>query len=696
MIIAELESNVGAVDIGLSHPAKLYWAENQWILDSLSLRSDSGGAVIQGLYATNDKFEVSLHLSNWNMGIPNYFLSDPTLLLGGDLDAQIHISQAASQLYTGGTLNVRDFRIGSEWVGDIGGNVRYNPGDEYGRATLQIRQEGNLAFGANAKYFPELDSIQGTAVFNNLSLKPISVFLVDVLEPFNGNLRGRLNLQGPLDRWRMDGKLYGENIAFSVPVVGADVVIPRMSLTSNENKIWADTTLGYNPVDSTIAVLWGGLKHDRFDDMVLDVHMHTDSLLGVNLKRDVDQYFYGRAYASGGMDLVGPLDQLSLKLDVETKEGTDFKIPLDNPKAIEPPKFLRFTSLDGRELDNDTLRNNAPREYFVSDMIIRATDDARLELVLDELLGDVITAYGNGNIRMKILEDESIELYGLYTIQSGNYLFTLQNIINKPFEVVPGGTLLWSGDLYEAEVNLDAKYTLKTDLSGFVTNSSYGGEKVDVDLIIHLDGRLMAPDISFSINLPNSPKSYQEELNRHIVSDDQMNYQAFSLLMLGSFYGQSGTTQQRFDIVGSVSSTTSEVLVSQFGNWLAAGLGDYVDVELDYTSGANPLDQIGQQTGDELNLGISKDFLNGRLKLVSSLDLPVGQNSTSTLLLGDTEVSYKITSDGRIVLRAFNRSNRNDPLQQSSGPYTQGVGIQYRKEFEEMGIRRWIKRSAPQ
>jgi len=247
--------------------------------------------------------------------------------------------------------------------------------------------------------------------------------------------------------------------------------------------------------------------------------------------------------------------------------------------------------------------------------------------------------------------------------------------------LVPGGTILWSGDLYEAEINLEAKYSLSTDLEGLVTSSSYNNENVDVDLLIELSGALMSPEIAFRVELPESPASYTEELQRHFLTADAMNYQAFSLLMLGEFFKQDLGIQENVHLGSSVSKTTSELLVSEFGSWLAAGIGSYVDLELDYTSGTNPYNTIGT-AGDQLNLGVSKDFFEGRLRVNSSLDIPIAQGGTSTLMLGDTEVAYALTKDGRIVLRAFNRSNRNDPLLQSTGPYTQGVGIMFQKEFE--------------
>ena len=395
----------------------------------------------------------------------------------------------------------------------------------------------------------------------------------------------------------------------------------------------------------------------------------------------MDSYFYGVAIASGDLTLEGPSKQLHLDLALETKEGTNFKIPLDNPTAVETPSFIHFVGQDKVVIDSTVIPEKL--EFFTTDIAISATEDAQIELVLDEVLGDVIKTTGIGNLRLKILEDESLELFGLYTVSAGSYLFTLQNIFDKKFTLLPGGTILWSGDLYKADMNLEAKYSLSTSLQGLVTSSGYNGENVDVELVIILKGALMSPEISFRVELPDAPSSYTEELQRHFLNDDAMNYQAFSLLTLGEFFKQDLAIQENINLGYSVGKTTSEFLVSEFGSWLTAGIGSYVDLELDYTSGINPYNNI-TNTGNNLNLGVSKNFFDGRLKVNSSLDIPIAQDGNSTLLLGDTEIAYSVTKDGRIVLKAFNRSNRNDPLLQNSGPYTQGVGIQFRKEFERL------------
>jgi len=52
-------------------------------------------------------------------------------------------------------------------------------------------------------------------------------------------------------------------------------------------------------------------------------------------------------------------------------------------------------------------------------------------------------------------------------------------------------------------------------------------------------------------------------------------------------------------------------------------------------------------------------------------------------LVGDVEVEYKIKPSGRVRVKAFNRSN--DRLIYEYSPYTQGLGLFFREEFNTLG-----------
>jgi hypothetical protein len=81
-----------------------------------------------------------------------------------------------------------------------------------------------------------------------------------------------------------------------------------------------------------------------------------------------------------------------------------------------------------------------------------------------------------------------------------------------------------------------------------------------------------------------------------------------------------------------------------------------------------------------LEVALSKAFLNDRVSVQTTLDVPLGRqdaSSTTSGLVGDVQVNYKITEDGRWKARAFNRSNNNNPALDRLSPYTQGIGLEF-------------------
>ena len=60
-------------------------------------------------------------------------------------------------------------------------------------------------------------------------------------------------------------------------------------------------------------------------------------------------------------------------------------------------------------------------------------------------------------------------------------------------------------------------------------------------------------------------------------------------------------------------------------------------------------------------------------------------NQNTNNIVGDVNVEYKLTDDGKVRVKAFNKANDNNSTIITSGPYTQGVGIFYREEFDTIG-----------
>ena len=674
--------NIGLDTFKLVTSKNISWNSNFIEVAGLQFGGGAGALGLDGTFTFDEEVSSKATIvAELNARPLNYLIRTPEAVLGGSYATELQFLEDSSLSWTAKT-SITGLTFNGIEYGAFDGQIGY----DLSRSDIYV--QGQLLDGTKTylstrgHYNTSMDDLDISLNLASLNVASLNPFFHESIAGLAGSLEGGLQIYGPLNSWESRGEVYWRHGEIEIPLLGAQfAVVEESSISITHEGFQLDSIGLVSRIDQTKALAWGSILHRQLSEFGLDIHLSTDSLLAMNKPRNAEDMFYGRAVAAGTMDLVGPVEQLQLNVQATTKEGTVLKIPMDNPTAVELPSFIRFVDSELPSVVPPTF--TGVTDYFSADLGIEVTPEARIELVLDEVLGDIIRAQGSGSMRLKILEDESVELYGVYTVQEGDYLFTLQNIINKQFQLLPGGTISWSGDVYQAELDLKAVYRVQTDLTGLVTSANYNNEKVPVDLIIALSGPLLSPEINFALELPESPASYQQELNRHFLNEEALHYQAFSLLMLGDFFQQNLAIQESINFESSLGNTTSELLVSEFGSWLAAGIGQYVTVDFDYTTGANPLTNFGNQ-GDNLNLGVSKNFFDGKLKLQSSFDVPIGQEQASTLLLGDTEVTLDISKQGNVVLKAFNRSNRNDPLLQSTGPYTQGVGVQFKKDFNSL------------
>ena len=170
---------------------------------------------------------------------------------------------------------------------------------------------------------------------------------------------------------------------------------------------------------------------------------------------------------------------------------------------------------------------------------MEANTDAEMELLIDPKGGDVITGRGNGNLRVEFDTYSDIKLYGTYTINNGYYLFTLQNLIRKEFKVDQGSTIAWTGDPFNAQVNIRALYPLTASLRDLLDESelsSISRTSVPVNCILKLTDNLMKPTINFGIELPNSEERVKQIVRNIVNTDEMMNRQILYLLVFNRFY----------------------------------------------------------------------------------------------------------------------------------------------------------------
>ena len=273
-------------------------------------------------------------------------------------------------------------------------------------------------------------------------------------------------------------------------------------------------------------------------------------------------------------------------------------------------------------------------------------------------------------------KEGNFNIFGDYYINKGSFFFNLQNMINKHFTIKKGGHISWTGDPYDAAINLKAVYKVRASLNGLESltqlDQSYYNKKVNVNCILVLSGKISDPVISFNIELPNAEDETKQLIYSAIDTSNRviMNEQMISLLVLNSF----SFNRDNPSIAGSIGVSSFELLSNQLSNLLSK-ISDDFDIGVNYAPG----DEI---SNEELEVALSTQLFNDRVLIDGNFGVRGDKNTQKTSnIIGDVNVEVKVTKDGRLRVKAFNKSN-NVELLNDYTPYTQGVGIFYRKEFD--------------
>jgi len=332
-------------------------------------------------------------------------------------------------------------------------------------------------------------------------------------------------------------------------------------------------------------------------------------------------------------------------------------------------------------------KNEDKLEYDIN-MDLNITPRTNVTIYLPSEMGR-IESEGRGKINMKTNTSGDFTMVGDYTIHDGLFHFSLGNLVNKRFDLVEGGRISWTGDPYTANLNIKGLYRVKTSLSSLglmIDSTTTYRNKVNVDCYIILKNQLLNPDIRFEILFPDLNPDLKRMVYAELDTTNQamMNEQMISLLVLGTFSYSNASN------INLGTAAYYSVLTNQLSSMLSK-ISDDFDIGVNYKPG----DNVSQE---EFEVALSTQLFDERLMIDGNFGMTydrTGQNASN--IVGDVDIGYKITEDGQWILKAFNHSNVNSWYNYANydkvSPYTQGVGIAFRKEFTH--ISELFKRTKP-
>jgi hypothetical protein len=614
---------------------------------------------------------LSVDFKNWQLSNFDPLIGDESLVVHGTINGRLNLSNYVSPRIFA-DLDIAGLVFAGTGLGDMQINTHWNNQDNALLIDAKLFGEGSRdvskVLDIQGYYYPfnKTSNFDVNIRAMNMKLAPAGPFLSVFMSGLKGLASGDLHLGGTWKKLELTGQLHLQRTEFVI-----DYLKTKYSLSHDiffeKSRIYFHDLVLYDTLNNK-AICNGELTHNYFRDLALDLDIRPEKILAVNLDRYQNSIFYGKAFATGEVRITGPLDDIDLQVSATTNSGTKIFIPINYSVDLSQSDFIIFKNLA------DTLTK--PEEYKTVvkglnlNFDLNVTRDAEIQLFLPGNMG-FIRASGEGGLFMGIDPRGYFTIYGSYAIRSGQFQFSLQSLISKRFDITEGSRIKWSGDIYDAEVNITAKYKLKTTLSGLgitMIDEQATSQKVNVNCIIRMTGNLFNPDLGFSIEFPSLNEQTKQAVYAILDTNDAalMNQQAISLLVLNSF-STAGTT------VGSPITSTS-VLTNTLSSWLSQISNDF-DVGINYVPG----DAVSQE---EVGVALSTQLFDERLTIDGNLDVSNSKSTQkSSSIVGDVNIEYRLTTDGRFRVKAFNRANNVSILQESS-PYTQGVGVFYRKEFD--------------
>jgi hypothetical protein len=667
----------------------------------LELNNNLQSLLLSGTFSEHAGDSLVIATHNLVLRQFNPLLNSIKLKAEGVMNGNIMLSNADKNLAFNGDISLTQLKINDNTIGELKLRTNYNAGAKHillnGYTSLGFQDElgnptKNIAFNGTYYLDRQAESIDINFSAHPANLKLLNPLLEGIITINNGFVNGEGKVHGTPDHIEIDGKL---------KLFNSEVKVDYTNVTYNlsgDIEIMPDqirfSDLMMREKGSRAApqgTINGNIFHSNFSRMQIDYDVTYRNMLVLNTTEADNNTYYGKVYGSGRVNIYGFLNNLNMEVDNTTSRNSRFILPLDGPAEIGDNDFIQFVK-------RDTVKVKKEKDLsgFNLDMRLHATPDAQVQIILDKQHGDMLNVQGQGDLKLTVNTLGKFEMFGDYIITNGDYLFTLENVINKKFDIDAGSSISWSGNPLNAEIDVVTSYRQRASVAPLLndTTGQYKG-RFPVDCKLLITGKLFSPNINFAIDFPNIDATARARINNVLSDEAELNRQVFSFLLFRSFVTPQifKTTGGGVSAGGAAASTGSELLsnrVSEFLNTYVGNLTGISDLQLglNYRPG-------NQNNTQAVDLALSKQFLNNKITVDGNFGVNNSAQARSNGLIGDVNIDYKLSEDGRYRLKGFNRTNDNTQITTAGGQYTQGIGFFYREEFETFSqlFKRYLKKN---
>jgi hypothetical protein len=666
-------------------------------IEELKVQNNDQFVLIDGKVSRDPAETLSMTISDVDLSILNPITGKD---ITGTLNAIFQLNDYYQSPQLQNNVHIGSLTVDKFLIGDVTGKNLWDPVQKQFGINFFIDRNGNRIVNLSGSYKPSRTALplDVSAKLENANLKIVEPFFDDIFSNIGGTITGD---------YRISGKLEAPLIEGAGKVTGGQIMVNYLKslyqftgvIGLSPNSIYfrnielSDLLNNQGKLNATIT-------HQEFKSMRINLDASFRNFQVLNTTNRDNSLFYGQGYATGDLNITGPINNLKFTAHARTDKNTRIFIPIGESAEIEQAEFIRFVNFSDSTYQNslnDKLSNKLDITGITMDFNLDITPDALFEIIFDYQSGDIIRGRGNGEIQLQLDTRGEFNMFGPFEFEQGAYNFTLYDIINKDFDIQKGSRITWFGDPYAATLNISATYNQLASFGPILTNQELSNlpqlrRKYPVKVLLELEGPMLSPEINFDIVTSDLPQSivveghppvrleFEFQAFKNKLDEQELKRQVFSLVVLRKF-----SPPESFNTSGSIVNSVSELLSNQLSNWISQ-VDENLEIDLD-------LSTLDEEAYNTFQLRLSYTFMNGRLRVTrdgtfygSQDNSNLNSNQSLSSIAGDWTVDYLLTPDGKLKVKMYNRTNINPILNTlgSQNSVTTGVSISHTQSFNEI------------
>ncbi len=679
---------------------------NDILFNNFSISNQNQGLSLQGALSQDPLKELNLVITDFDLRTLKP-ISD--LDLEGTANGELKLLDYFNNPILTSNLNIDELVYKKILVGTLAAEALWDNNLKKLGIASNINRKNQEVFRLSGTYDPanKRDALNLTAQLRSTNLEILGTFVDQVFSDLGGYADGILRISGmPLD-----------------PIIRGEVVVEqgRLRINSTGGYLYFDDKIIFNEEgfvtkpggielrdaaeNGNVATMEGGIFNGGSGNFMLGLHAYIkdkDGFKAMDLSSKDNDVFYGTAYAGGDVHITGSFNNVVISGNLISKKNTKITIPLDGATTVDiQQEAIPFKKIieDSTDLISDKGNRKSVNLSGVRIALnLTLTPDAECEIIFDRTNNDQLNAFGNGRLSITYDTRGGFTMNGPYVVSRGKYDFSFQNLASlRKFQIVDGSRITWSGDPYQAVLNMKASYQTNISVAEVVTNcvsdaknASDINTRYPVNVLVNITDKLEAPTISYAFEFDKTqiPISYQSCLlafEQRLKNDEQLlSRNVSSILAFG----------QIFPETNAVDAFRQQFLIDNLNNLLSNQIGNLAN-KLDPNLEVNVLlGDFRQNLLNNMQLNFSYKFLNNRVKLsgkssYSNGDLtnnPAAVINQGQLTVGG-EVEYLLSEDGVWKVKGYYRSVPNSNyllITQGGNVIVSGVNVLFSRNFNNL------------